>query len=815
MADHTRQQLGNYRLVNLLGSGGFAEVYLGEHLHLGTQAAIKLLHTRLATTSELEQFRTEARIIATLQHPNIVRLLDFGVEESTPYLVLDYAPNGSLRSRFPVGTPLPPTAILPVLHQIASALHYAHEHQVVHRDVKPENLLLGRQHEVLLSDFGIATVAQNTSQQRTQGVAGTAAYMAPEQLQGKPRPASDLYALGVVVYEWLCGERPFQGGPIEVATQHLVTPPPPLREKVPTIPAAIEQVVLTALAKDPKDRFGNMRAFVNAFGQACGGAGSIYLLSTQALLPLPSTTAPSLPQTSQGGSAGVRTPAGGQASQTGASIYYATTHLSPQLTPPVSAGAPAVASTLPPLPATSEVAQQTPSVAAPSLLATTKAASRSNRSAAASDEPTLAEAPPTPGAPVPGASRGQRKGGARRWALAIAACLVILALLGGGAAYALTHFSLQPTSHGPTDATSATVTITPQHSDLTETFPIAAVTGTPDPSQRQVGARTITAPTQSYSAVVQATGQGKTPGTHASGQVGVGFFLSFTGPAFTITAGSSFPNQSFCGPDVHLVIDQTVTATAGQYTTVAAHVAEVGPVGNFPGGNCPVGSTQGTFDYVDSANHEIRDWSAFSGGTDPQTYTAVAQSDIDNAANNLISANQPNAQQVVQGQLQQGEQLIGTPQCSPHIRANHEAGYQTSSVTVTVSFTCTGEAYDQAGALMLAQTLLTTEAQSKLGTAYALVGQIKTNQVNATLDDQGNVTITVNAEGVWAFQFSNAQKQALAQLIAGKSRQEAMNLLAAQTGVAQGDIQLAGGNGQTLPTDSQKITVVIQPVPGA
>src|SRR5262249_24462794 len=154
------------------------------------------------------------------------------------------------------------------------------EQQVVHRDVKPENLLLGRDQQVLLTDFGIATVVQNTSQQRTQGVAGTAAYMAPEQLQGKPRPSSDLYALGGVAYEGLCGERPFQGGPLEVPAQHLLSPPPRVRQKVPDLPEAIEHVVLTALAKDPKARFGNVRAFANALAQACGEVESAYMVAS-------------------------------------------------------------------------------------------------------------------------------------------------------------------------------------------------------------------------------------------------------------------------------------------------------------------------------------------------------------------------------------------------------------------------------------------------------------------------------------------------------------------------------------------------------
>src|SRR5947208_1724976 len=181
MADRIGQQLGNYRLLRLLGQGGFADVYLAEHLYLGTQAAIKVLQTRLMS-DDVEYFRIEARTIANLEHPHIVRILDFGVESNIPYLVMSYAPNGTLRQRHPRGSRLPIVAILPYVKQVAEALEYAHQHKLIHRDVKPENMLLGRQNEVLLSDFGIALIAQSSRYQATQEAAGTINYMAPEQI---------------------------------------------------------------------------------------------------------------------------------------------------------------------------------------------------------------------------------------------------------------------------------------------------------------------------------------------------------------------------------------------------------------------------------------------------------------------------------------------------------------------------------------------------------------------------------------------------------------------------------------------------------
>ena len=220
MSDRVGQQFGNYRLVALLGQGGYAEVYLGQHVRFNQQAAIKVLHAHLSGV-EAEHFQQEAETIATLAHPSIIRVLDFDVQEGVPFLVIDYASGGTLRRRYPKGSLVPLPVIVSSVKQVAAALQYAHEQKFIHRDVKPENMLVGRHQEVLLSDFGIATIMQSTSSlsASAEGTSGTLAYMAPEQIQGHPRPASDQYALGVVVYEWLCGERPFEGSVSELLAQ--------------------------------------------------------------------------------------------------------------------------------------------------------------------------------------------------------------------------------------------------------------------------------------------------------------------------------------------------------------------------------------------------------------------------------------------------------------------------------------------------------------------------------------------------------------------------------------------------------------------
>jgi eukaryotic-like serine/threonine-protein kinase len=268
MMTNTLQRLGNYCLLHQLGTGGFAEVYLGEHVYLKTHAAIKVLRAQISS-QDIQQFITEAQIIALLNHPHILRVLDFGVDGTTPFLVMDYAPNGTLRQLCPRGHRLPLPTIISYVKQIAAALQYAHTNHVIHRDIKPENMLLGRDNKILLSDFGIAVAAHRTASLKTLDMAGTPYYMAPEQIRGKPRPASDQYALGVVVYEWLCGKRPFYGDLWQVMYQQTHSAPPPLRNVVPALSPDIEQVVLQALAKEPEMRFPSVAAFANALEDAC------------------------------------------------------------------------------------------------------------------------------------------------------------------------------------------------------------------------------------------------------------------------------------------------------------------------------------------------------------------------------------------------------------------------------------------------------------------------------------------------------------------------------------------------------------------
>ena len=209
-------------------------------------------------------------MLMSLDHQHIVRIFDFGIQNGTPYIIMQLATNGSLRAMYPEGTKLPLPTILRYLQQIADALTYLHRRGLVHHDIKPENILLDANHRVLLADFGLATMIDKTVPQHSEDFAGTLAYTAPERFHRNytHTPVSDQYSLGIVVYELLTGRRPFQGSAEHIIQQHLHDSPPPLHFFVPDIPPQVERVILKALRKDPAQRFSSVQAFVDELRKA-------------------------------------------------------------------------------------------------------------------------------------------------------------------------------------------------------------------------------------------------------------------------------------------------------------------------------------------------------------------------------------------------------------------------------------------------------------------------------------------------------------------------------------------------------------------
>ena len=248
---------GRYRIVRKLGAGGMADVYLAEDQELGRQVAIKILNDRhAADDSFIERFRREAKNAAGLSHPNIVSIYDRGEAEGTYYIAMEFLDGRSLKELIVGRGPAPVKIAIDYARQILAAVGFAHRHGIVHRDIKPHNVLVGGEGRLKVTDFGIAR--SGASQMTEVGsIIGTAQYLSPEQARGAPvDQTSDLYSVGVVLYEMLTGQVPFTGDtPLEIAMKHLSEVPKPPSELRPEVPHDLDLIVLRALAKDPAERY--------------------------------------------------------------------------------------------------------------------------------------------------------------------------------------------------------------------------------------------------------------------------------------------------------------------------------------------------------------------------------------------------------------------------------------------------------------------------------------------------------------------------------------------------------------------------------
>jgi len=265
---------GRYRLGQRLGAGGMAEVYLAHDELRGQDVALKLLPRSLTTDpAALRRFARESEAVAALSHPNVVGAFDRGVDaDGTPFLVMEYVPGQTLKEVVRADGPLPEVRALELAAEVAEGLAAAHRHGIVHRDVKPHNILVDESGRARLTDFGIARLMDATAT-HTEHVLGTALYVSPEQINGRVADArSDIYSLGVVVYELLTGTPPFRGESLEaVAMQHVRSAPRPPRKMRPELSQVAEAIVLRALDKDPRRRFRSaeeMAAALRAANQA-------------------------------------------------------------------------------------------------------------------------------------------------------------------------------------------------------------------------------------------------------------------------------------------------------------------------------------------------------------------------------------------------------------------------------------------------------------------------------------------------------------------------------------------------------------------
>lgn len=296
------RKLGTYQIVELLGQGGMATVYKGYREDIDRYVAIKVLPPHPGLDQNfIDRFKLEAKTIARLQHPHILPLYDYGVEDDILYLVMAYVAGGSLSNRIDAGR-LMQAEIETLLRQMAGALDYAHRQGVIHRDIKPDNILLDKEGNALLADFGIVKLSEGGQSRLTVtgGLVGTPAYMSPEQGRGEEVTGSaDIYSLGVVIYEMLTGKQPYSADtPMQIVLKHIMDPVPHVRDAAEDLPAALDPVMQRVLAKEPNNRYKTAMEFADDFTRAVHSNESIAGMKLDFQpTPDPTTTSGKVPST--------------------------------------------------------------------------------------------------------------------------------------------------------------------------------------------------------------------------------------------------------------------------------------------------------------------------------------------------------------------------------------------------------------------------------------------------------------------------------------------------------------------------------------
>ncbi|QNQ80272.1 Stk1 family PASTA domain-containing Ser/Thr kinase [Lactobacillus sp. PV034] len=249
---------GRYKILALLGEGGMANVYLAEDIILKRKVAVKILRLDLQKDPKtVERFKREARATSELSHPNIVSILDVGIDHNRQYIVMEYVDGPDLEQYIQKNNPIPLQKVIRIMDQILAAMTLAHKHHVIHRDLKPQNILMDKNGNIKIVDFGIAVALNQSTMSQTNTAIGSVHYMSPEQARGsRATMQSDIYSLGIILYELLMGQVPFGGeNAVAVALKHFQETTPSLRKQNPQIPQALENVVFKATAKDPRDRY--------------------------------------------------------------------------------------------------------------------------------------------------------------------------------------------------------------------------------------------------------------------------------------------------------------------------------------------------------------------------------------------------------------------------------------------------------------------------------------------------------------------------------------------------------------------------------
>ncbi|GAC1348891.1 MAG: hypothetical protein NVSMB27_18340 [Ktedonobacteraceae bacterium] len=750
--------IGRYRITEEIASGAFGRVYRGEDTtSSNAMVAIKIMHSaHLASSQERNSFLQEAQFLKMLKHPYILPVLEVGINKEIPYLVTEYAPNSSLLDRLAkvAPRPLPVQEALLIISQIGQALQYAHRQNIIHRDLKPANILFKANGDAVLADFGIATMLATSMKYGT--AIGTPCYMAPEQFRGSISKEGDQYALGCIAYELFTGRTPFAASDFfALGFKHMSETPLAPTQLNLLMPRAVEMAILKAMAKQRADRHTDITAFLSALGVSAlpPAEPSSVEVGVGLLSEVNFTGETAWEGTSSRRDPIDRVPEGGEDVGWGPSWQPAgSVNNSGDRRYPVQG--------------------------------------TGNSHYTMDDEQDL----PNPHIGTKSESSRTSRSLRFKWFIAVTIVLLLLVML-GSVSYA---FFYLPTLSG--SKSRAIVTITPTSTRTRRANDIFyAVMGIPNPAQHQVAARMLST-TLTQSRTLQLQGTLTAPAVQGKGTLT--FFNDSTSPQFFSAGGV------YTGSDgVTITNDAGGTVPAGnpnttpptwKTITVPAHSISAGEAGNIKKADISIWTAVGL-----KGSFVVQNTAAFTGGADEQHYAVVQQSDLYNAANPTALFH--STQAALWAQVKSNEASIGSTQCRPHMLYDNAVGSKATSVTATVTVTCTVEVYD----LQAVQSMATQLLAGTLASAGANNRLVATVSRATVVDAKGTIALLVNAASLNIFQFSTAQMHELATLIAGKSEQDAQALLLKQTGVSEATIKLSGGDGYTLPTDAGRITISV------
>ena len=781
-------QLGNYDVIRRIRVGGMGAVYEGrQRTAFGRQVAIKVILGNYANDRDMRRrFAREARTIAQLRHPHILPLIEFGDERGLLYLVMPFIEGGTLTGY--LRRELPDLQdISTIFLQLLDAVEYAHEEGLIHRDIKSSNVLLdarrGGKPYAYLADFGLVRTSQNLELEEAgkpiplDQVPGTPHYMAPEQTRGIVTQATDIYALGVLLYQMLTGEVPYDDpDDVEVVKMHLYSPVPSPCERDASIPAELGEVVRIAMAKHPEERYGSVAEMRQAFLAAIE-APAAHITEDDPEIDVMASH-PLLPQQPQ-------PPQRRRRSLSELPQLPRERPRRPRLAPRLQQQARAARRPSVPL-SQIELPQETFAPApVPVAVPRRRIAAPAPRSSRASFKP-----------PPP------RR---RRWlplfvSVATLVPILLILLLVLPRAFGVYIFpSGFPVVGAPP---VATVSVTVKSQTVANKYLLMAspAVSTPDVTTRALPDRLSTASIGS-SRDVATTGTQSIAGRQAFGTV---LFDNRSRQSFFEQQGSRFTASN----GVVVVLSQSVTIPprndgADGTINAPAMAAQQGDSGNIPANTL----------FTTCCNNQglvvVSNPQPFSGGVDGRVVHIVAQADLDGARKALSPALQNQALQQLQKQLAAGEVEAGQPSIVTQVFSDMPVGTQANIVNVQVRLTATVMVYNAETARQLAEELVIRQASQQLGNDYQLKNTLSVaSPVITSQEKQGVIFLSVSARGLWIYHLTQQQVDQWRKSILGATPQLARSFLSSQAGVDSVKIQLPFGTDH-LPSTLGQILIVL------